>query len=66
MEEDIIDYSAFFPLVSHAEISTQTVMPTAKYQYLKTHDWENSLIFKYMQSRVTSSATQLIIVDQET
>ncbi len=64
-EEDLIENNySIPPLVQHAEMSTQTVLPTAKYQYLKTHDWENSLIFKYMQSRVTN--TSLIIVDQET
>ena len=64
-EEDLIENNySMPPLVQHAEISTQTVLPTAKYQYLKTHDWENSLIFKYMQSRVIN--TSLIIVDQET
>ena len=39
------------------------MVPTAKYQYLKAHDWENSLIFKYMQSQ---KMDRLIIVDQET
>jgi len=32
----------------YTEMSTQTILPTLKYQYLKAVDWQNSKLFAHL------------------
>jgi hypothetical protein len=34
------------------ELSTQTLVPTAKYHFLKCFDWANSLIYKEFHEKM--------------
>ena len=46
------------------EISTQTLMPTAKYHFLKCFDWVNSLICKEFKEKMPEG-DRLLILGQE-
>jgi D-mannonate dehydratase len=46
------------------EISTQTLMPTAKYHFLKCFDWVNSLIYKEFTEKMPEG-DRLMIFGQE-
>jgi hypothetical protein len=46
------------------EISTQTLMPTAKYHFLKCFDWVNSLIYKEFTEKMPEG-DRLLILGQE-
>jgi hypothetical protein len=43
------------------EISTQTILPTAKYHFLKCFDWENSLIYKEFTEKLPAHDTLMIL-----
>ena len=43
------------------EISTQTLIPTAKYHFLKCFDWENSLIYKEFTEKMPEGDRLLIL-----
>lgn len=47
----------------YVEMGTQTIVPTYKYEFLKSVDWQYSLLFSHLSK--LAHADQLLIIDQE-